>query len=407
MIDSFDATVFSRRHTVLALSALWVFALPNHVMAQISANPYVSAQFEHDSNVFRVPDSAVATQNYGGPQLSDNDLRYIAGVEGTYLWSEQKLSATLEGRKIDYDHFTFLDHSEYLANINLDWKLASLLDGLLQFRQEHLAAYFADEQSPGLEVNTDRNIVAKLNLKVRTDWRLETGVNFHTYDSPLQFYPDFAEHEVGSHLGVSYLGVSNLTYGVALDHISGKFTTGTATNDTGVGPYRQSSAGLQTTYLITGLTTLDGALGYTRRDQSGNEQSVGTVTGLFKYKRQLTGKTSLTAQFQRAFYSYAASAGSEIDSTGSVGADWQATYKLGVGIKFAYTRTTFVGQAIPGSTTEGRLDHSPAETLNITYQALRNLQIKGYFNGQRRSSNIYYDTYHDTTVGIQATAHWR
>jgi hypothetical protein len=164
------------------------------------------------------------------------------------------------------------------------------------------------------------------------------------------------------------------------------------------------------TYVINGLSSFNGALGYTRRNQSGDEDSVGTVTGLFRYTRQLTGKTSVTAQAQRAVYSYAASAGSEIDTTGSVEANWQATYKLGVGLKYAYTRSTYVGQAIqaiPGSTVTGRLDHSPAETVNVTYQALRNLQIKAYFNAQSRSSNVYQDTYHDDTVGIQVLAHWR
>ena len=58
------------------------------------------------------------------------------GMDGTYLWSQQKLTATLEGRHFDYDHFTELDHNEYLAHVALDWKLTSLLDGILDARQE-------------------------------------------------------------------------------------------------------------------------------------------------------------------------------------------------------------------------------------------------------------------------------
>ncbi len=390
------------RAAVFTAPLAMLFVLPGAALGQATFNPYVSAQVEHDSNVFRVPDSQTATQFYGGPTLADTDFRYIAGATGTYLWSLQKLSGTIEGRHITYDHFTFLDHSEYLANLQLDWKVASLLDGIVQARQEHLAAYFADRQSPTLEVDTDRNIVGKLNLKFRTDWRLETGVNFHTYESPLQFYPDFTEHETGTHLGVSYLGIANLTYGVGVDHISGNFT-----HAVGVGPYTQTSAEARMTYVITGLTTFNGALGYTRRNQSADESSLGTVTGLLKYQRQLTGKTLLTAQLQRAVYSYAASAGSEIDSTASLAADWQATYKLGVGLKFAYTRSTYVGSAIPGAVVNGRTDTSPAESLNVTYQALRNLQVKGYFNAQSRHSNVFLDRYDDNTVGIQVLAHWR
>ncbi len=398
MTDTCDRMVLVLKNALFAAS----LAFPSALFAQATANPYLSVQFEHDSNVFRVADSTVATQFYGGPRLGDTDFRYVAGADGTYLWGLQKLTATVEGRKIDYDHFTFLNHYEYLGSLQLDWKAASLLDGVVQFKQEHLAAYFGDRQSPTLEVDTDRNIVGKLNLKIRTDWRLETGINFRTYDSPLQFYPDFAEHQTGTHLGLSYLGVANLTYGVGVDHISGSFT-----HATGVGPYTQTSADLQMTYLITGLTSLNGALGYTKRNQGVGEDSFGAVTGQFSYKRQLTGKTSMTAQVARNVFSYTASAGSEIDSTASIAADWQATYRLDVGLKLAYTRSTFVGQAIPGSVANGRVDHSPQESLNITYQALRNLQIKAYANAQRRSSNVYFDTFNDNTVGIQALAHWR
>ena len=394
-----------RAHALRIFSAAALTALasawPCAAQAQATLNPYVSAQFEHDSNVFRVENSRVAQQFYGGPQLADTDFRYIAGVEGTYLWGIQKLTGTVEGREIRYDHFTFLDHSEYLANLQLDWKVASVLDGIVQVRQEHLAAYFADSNSPYLEVDTDRNVVGKLNFRFRTDWRLETGVNFRNFEAPLQFFPDFVEHQTGSHLGLSYLGLAYLSYGISFDRIDGKYD-----NAPGVGPYTQNSVSAKANYAITGLQTLSGALGYTKRTQTGG-QSYGGITGQLKYVRQLTAKTSVNAQFTRAVNSYIASAGSEVDTTESVGVTWQATYKLAVNLNAAYVNSTFIGQIIPGSTAAGRTDHSPYGGLNVTYQILRQLQVKGYFNAQSRKSNSEFDRYNDTTAGIQLLAHWR
>ncbi len=388
------------------LCALLCLGVVGEVRAQATLNPYVSVQAEHDSNVFRVENSSIAQAFYGDPTLADTDFRYVAGMDGTYLWSLQKFSATVEGREIDFDHFKFLNHSEYLGDLKWDWKVSNVLDGLIEARQEHKAAYFADSDSPYLEVDTDRNITGKLNFIFRTDYRLETGVNFRTYEAPLQFYPLFVDRENGTHLGLSYLGITNLSYGFAVDHIDGSYT-----HAPGVGPYTQTTESLRMTYVINGLQSLSGSLGYTKRDQT-DEQNLSAVTGQLKYVRQLTGKTSVTVQFVRAINSYIASAGSEIDTSGTVSAQWQATYKLGVNLSYTYQTSSYIGQVIassvnPGASDIGRVDHLPSEMLTLVYQPFSRLQIKGYVDAQSRRSNVDFDRFHDTTAGIQATAHWR
>jgi hypothetical protein len=237
---------------------------------------------------------------------------------------------------------------------------------------------------------------------------LDAGVNFHTLSTPLQLYPDYAEHETGAHLGISYLGVANLSYGVAYDHINGNFSYAPD-----VGPYTQSSGSLKVNYVLSGLDSLNGALGYSRRDQTVGNQigttngSLSAVTGSLGYARQLTGKTSFWFQAVRAINSYAAAGGAEVDTSASMGVSWQATYRLNVSASGGYTRSTFAGQVIPGSTATGRYDHSPSETLNVTYDALRHLRIKAYFQRQSRSSNYELYSFGDTFVGIQASVHLR
>jgi hypothetical protein len=390
----------------LLLCAACIAGRPSAVFAQSTINPYASVQIEHDSNVFRVENEAVALSLHNDPTIADTDFRYIAGLDGTYLWSLQKLSVNLEGREIEYDHFKFLNHSEYLGNLQWDWKVSDILDGLFQARQEHLAAYFADSNSPYLEVDTDRNIVGKLNFIFRTDWRLETGANFRTYEAPLQQYPDFVDKEDGTHLGVSYLGVANLTYGVGVDHINGTYE-----HAIGVGPYTQTTESLRMNYVINGLQTVTGALGYTKRNQT-DEQNLSAVTGQLKYVRQLTGKTSVSVSFVRAVNSYLASAGSEIDTSGTASVQWQATYKLAVNVAYSYQTSEYIGQVInsvvnPTLTDIGRTDHLPSESLNVVYQPLKRIQIKAYVNAQQRHSNVAFDRFNDTTFGVQAIGHWR
>jgi hypothetical protein len=69
-------------------------------------------------------------------------------------------------------------------------------------------------------------------------------------------------------------------------------------------------------------------------------------------------------------------------------------------------RSTFVGQVIPGSNAAGRVDTLPTESLKITYQPMRRLQIQGYLNNQSRSSNVAEDNFSDSIVGIEAKFTW-
>ena len=215
---------FARRRAFgLALLLVIAVAAPRGAQGQATFNPYVDARYEHDSNVFRAPNSEALVLAIGDPKLSDSDLRSLIGVDGTYLWSGQKLTAKLEGRRFDYSHYGMLDHDEYLADIALNWKLTSLLDGLVEARQEHAMAPFYLGNSTQLTLNTDRDIGGKANLNFNPDWRLEGGLLFHKLDSPLQNFPDFVERDTTTHLGLVNVSVSHLEYGIGFDRIEGRF----------------------------------------------------------------------------------------------------------------------------------------------------------------------------------------
>jgi hypothetical protein len=386
-------------HAGLILAFL---AAPHAAMAQLTLDPYATAHIEHDSNVFLVPNSAFQLMERGFTTLGDSDAKLVAGLDSVYLWSLQSLTADFEVRRLDYFHFTDLDHNEYLGDLRLDWKLGTVVDGVLHVRQERSAPSFASNDALGLTLNTARNADAKVNLKITPDWRLEAGAVYSKLEAPLQFYPDFVDREVGTLLGIKYLGVANLSYGFEFEHIDGDFK-----NAPEVGPYTQNSGEFKANYVVSGLTKLNAGIGYTRRVQSGNEGTASGVTGEFGYNRQLTGKTSLNVQVIRAVNSYVAAGGSEIDTTASVGVIWQATYKIGVNLDGSYTHSTFIGQAIPNSVANGRVDHDKAASLSVKYQAFRKLQVRGYLKWQSRSSVVDIYDFNDTIVGVEAQWHFK
>ncbi|MEP6886479.1 MAG: outer membrane beta-barrel protein [Gammaproteobacteria bacterium] len=381
-----------------AVFGLMAIAAPQFSRAQMTFNPYVDARVEHDSNVFRAPNSATLLASNGDATLGDTDERYVAGLNGNYLWGLQQLTAQLEGRHQEFNHYSDLNHSEYLADVSLNWKLTRLLDGLFDFRQERAMAPFALDNSNQLTINVDRTISGKMNVNVSPDWRVETGLYSHTLHAPLRGYPDFVERDLGSHLALDHVGTSDLTYGLAFDRIDGKLEE--APN---VGPFTQNSVQLTLKYSASALTKLNAAAGYSRRDQtSTNGSSASAFTGNLGYTRQLTGKTSVNLQLVRAVNTYVAAGASEIDTTATAGLNWQATYKLAVAASFSITHSAFVGQAVPGSNADGRVDRLPSQLLSVNYQALRRLLLQASFNHQTRSSNVDLFTFNDTTYGIEA-----
>lgn len=388
---------------IVRLIVLFAMAITaaHSAVAQMTFNPYADAHYERDSNVFRVENSQANFEAFGDPTLADTDLKGAIGFDAKYLWSEQKLTAALEGRRYIYDHFSDLDHDEYLADIAYNWQLTSLLDGLLEARQEQKMAQFSLNNSKQLTIDVDRKINFTANLNFNPDWRLETGVYDHNLKSPLEFYPDMVEREIGTHLGLLNRSQSNLTFGIIADHISGSYE-----NAPTVGPYRQLAVQLTLRYNATGLSTFNGAVGYTKRDQDIEGGDVSAVTGLIGYTRQLTAKTSLNLNLSRDINSYLAAGGSEIDLIATLGVKWQATYKIGVQADAGFMHSTFVGEVIPGAVATGRVDTTPTGSLKVIYQTTRRLQMQAYYNYQSRNSNVEGYSFSDSIVGIEVKYTW-
>jgi len=384
----------------LPAAALLALLSWNSALAQSEFLPYASTQFEHNNNIFALPNSAAAVMANGSPQLGDSDLKTIAGFDENYLWDRQRFYATVEGRYQDFDHFTDLNHYEYLAKGGLDWKLFSAFDGTLSYSQERVMAPFQNRDSQTeLELNLERIAIAKVNFTLTPEWRLETSETYHDLDSPIQDFPDYGLSEETTHIALRYLGVANLTFGVSADYLDGEYR-----NAPLLGNYDQRSAGLTMTYALSGLSTFNGAVGYSKRDLGEGQGTLSGVTGNLGYTRNLGPKTAVFVNLSRNINSYVGAGGSELDSTALVGVNYQATFKIGLVLQGQYTKSDFTGQTVPipgGIDQAGRVDHLPGATFKMDYQALRWLLIQPYAIYQRRSSNFEAFEFSSTTIGIK------
>ena len=214
-----------------------------------------------------------------------------------------------------------------------------------------MASFANRDTTTALAINLDKNGIAKFNFRISPEWRLETSATYHSLDAPVQGFPNYGLSETTGLVALKYSGFSDLTYGISADYVNGSFR-----NAPSAGSYIQRDVDLTATYKATGLSSFDGMIGHTTRDQGLLQGSTSAFTGKLDYLRQLSGKTAIEVGFMRAVNSYIGSGGSELDSTANITFNYHVTYKTSMSFAVSETWSTFTGQTIagPGAIVAGR-----------------------------------------------------
>ncbi|MDE2219239.1 MAG: outer membrane beta-barrel protein [Gammaproteobacteria bacterium] len=363
---------------------------------ELKFQPYAVGTYEYNSNIAAVAPGDPANVLQGDPQHADRIKRGTAGLNARYGWSRQVLTLQAEGRRYSYDHFSRLDHDESLLSANLDWQLASALDGKLSASRERRMADLKTRLSSELVLETERDASGSVNFHLAPDWRLETGAKRRDLDSPQPGFPDYGLRETTGDLALKFLGPARWTFGLAGEHVSGDYHGGTL-----VPSYRQNSIDATASYGDGEPTLLKAALGHTRRsDPAVNAPDLSATTGLLSYARKLTGKTAVLVSYQRAVNSYVIAAASEVDSTATLKVDWEATRKLSVVLGYSHTGSTFSGELVPFTNT-ARSDQYAATSLDVGYAITRWVTLSPYGLYQTRTSNVSFFQYNGALVGVR------
>lgn len=370
--------------------------------ADLDFNPYVASKAEYISNVFDLSSAEQAVIQRGSTRRADAVMENRVGFDTGYSLSRQHFHFTAEGRRFNYDHFTELDHNEYLLDGGLDWMVTDALNGKLSFRQERRMASFADRQSTQLSLERERKIDGSANLLITPEWRFEVGGRTRKLASPLPGFPAFALSENAGSAGIKYLGFNRLATGLTAEYLAGKYTgVPDATR------FDQISLLSETDYIVSGLSTLHLKLGYaSRKDRDRGGGTASGFVGSLGYVRQLTGKTSVGIKVFRQIDSYVAGSSSVVATGATIGLTWKATDKITVDASYVYTYSNFKGQGTPGTLTSGRGDHYQYSLLRLTYQALRWLEIRPNLEYEDRHSSVAVAGFNSMLVGLQLRAHF-
>jgi hypothetical protein len=200
-------------------AALAQLDFPETVPPPTHFTPYADGAYEHNSNIFALSSSAPRPVGRNGPSLSDSTWKVRAGFDSAYDWGLQEFFAIAEGRRFTYDLFTQLSHDEYLLHGGWNWKIASVLDGVLDYeRQRSMVSFlqfnatqFANEQ---LYLQVQSVAIASINVQMSPEWRLQSKGKLNDQNMQLPGTPDLTLHEESIHEGLRYVGFANLSAGL-------------------------------------------------------------------------------------------------------------------------------------------------------------------------------------------------
>lgn len=387
----------ARMRLALGIALSW----PCWVLAEAEFKPYTLAQYEHYTNLFEVSGRQEAINQNGSSKRAEDVLIYAAGLNSSFGFGQQKLRASGEVRRVNYDHFSDLDHNEHRFNGGLDWKLGSVLDGAFDYRQDRRIASFAELGSSELTLRRDEGSAARVGLQVTPVWRLETSGELRTYELPIPSSPRFSLDEKVGRVAIKYTGFTRLAAGIQGEYVDGEFK-----NVPDARTFEERSLKFILDYAIGSFSRINIQLGQVRREEKvdevepgagivGTQGEVSGFTGSLGFNRELSPKTSFNAQAYRQVDSYVVGANSLINTGLGAGLSWAPTGKTRFAARYDWTETEFQDEGELDGIGEdgvpidlGRVDKYNVASFEMRYQALNWLSLRPFTEYRHRTSNF-------------------
>jgi len=363
---------------------------------------YGGIGWAYDDNLLRIADGEAPFEG----RRSDAYQTYEAGVVYNKRIGRQRLAASAKVSKVTFDHFDQLDYDGRDIEATWNWEVGNKWEGRAQTLHVQTLAPYTDFRSDQRNLRRQRRNMFDAGYKLHPSWKLRAGAtrDKYTYELLVQRYNDRVEKTYEAEL--LYQPRSGSALGLVARRLKGSypfrrpFAPGIAADD-----FTQDELKARVSWLATGSTTVQGLLGYARRDQpsygAGKTDGFnGRINAIYAPR----GKLSYTAAAWREFAAIESpSVSYTLNKGASLGATWQARAKLGIEASALYERRAYNARFVfPGS---GDLtDAIRSATLRATWQARRKVQVVAAYAYQARTGSPVLGTgkFDANTVQVSA-----
>lgn len=366
----------------------------------------VSGGLYHDSNLFRLSDSADAQSVLGTGKKSDNVYRLGAGLKADLPVSRQRVLLDAHVDYYDYDRFGVLDHAAYRAGATWKWQAGNQLSGDVGYARRRYLASLAEIQAPVRDLVTQDHAFARGGFLVTPRWRIRGELDWSKYDHGEATRNALDSRITSVTAGLDYVTPANNSVGGQVKYSEGdfpnrEFVAGSFVDN----QYRETETSLVMRWMVTGKSTLDARLGYTSREHDQVPQrDFDGVTGRLGYDWMPGAKTRLSFAAWREIRSYEDISASYILSKGaSFGPSWAPTEKIVLQGRLVHEKRLFEGD--PGivlATGPQREDTFNGLRLSAGYSPRRNVELAVGLDRGDRNSNVTGRDYDYTAVSANA-----
>ncbi|QID16758.1 outer membrane beta-barrel protein [Nitrogeniibacter mangrovi] len=354
---------------VIFCAALAFGAGPVHAEDPADAlNVYISQSFQHDDNIYRLPDGV---RPFGNGQRGDTISVTSLSAVFDRVYGRQRLHASADLSRAGFAEWSDLDYTTKGAAAGWDWRVGPRWTGTLQVDQKEVARDFADVQTNRREtsINRQRTFKASASYWWHPDWAV--GMGWERYNSA---YSDRASERADYRASIPEISLTYRPESGNRLSLSARFTDGeypnrvlTATADEG---FRQSDVRMSGRWRLTGLSVLSGYLGYTRRTYRNlSIRNFSGMTGRLQYDWTITGKVSLRSTVRREIGARQDLIDNFVVTKAvSLEPSWAATSRIAVHGKWEWRKRDFGGD--PGIVVSAPSQDEKTRTLRLSVSYL-------------------------------------
>jgi exopolysaccharide biosynthesis operon protein EpsL len=360
---------------------------------------YASEKVQHDSNPFRLPDSANAR--------SDTTAVTTLGVKLNKPVGLQRFEFDVNLEDHRYKRFTNLDFTGVNYAAAWRWSFTPALHGNLTSDRREYVDNTADVQLdaqglPQLNLNrrTARSTLLDAEYEIDGAWRVLGGV-FERVSTSSQ--PTFEGDSKVRGLEVGARRVFSSGTSLAYRFRNGRGEYSDVLSTAPAGDFKDREHEVSLDWAPSGKTTVRAKLAhFDRAHDRLAERDFSGVVGQADVNWAVTGKTSVLWGAARELGSYQTNTSSYYQGYRFfVAPTWRATEKIAVRLRYDHGMRDFRGAA-PGFAAIDRKDTTRLASLALEWQAARALKLVGSLQRDKRTSTAPGVDYVSNSVGVLA-----
>ena len=393
----------SRNFALLPVALLTLISLTT---LNVHADEFDTLKFRvgenilHESNVFRLSDSANAQAIVGTTKRSDTVAITSAGLKLNKSYSLQRIELDVVAEDHRYNRFSNLNFTAFNYAAAFRWSVTPALHGNVTADRRDYVDATADIQNRGqLNRRSNRSNAVDAEYEVGSAWRIVGGVFERTSSSSQSLTSEGSYRLRGAEGGLRYVFPSgnSLAYrykGGKGDYPDRPVSTLFANN------FKDREHEFRLGWITTGKTTVNARLSQLNRKHDGlSTRDFSGVTGQIDAVYSITGKTSIAAGLISELGSYQTATDSYYQGNRLfISPTWKPTEKTAVRLRYDHGVRNFKGS--PGLTGSGRKDTTNIASLALEWQPLRALKLIAFAQQENRKSNAPGFDYKNASVGI-------